>query len=234
MTKFSLGSPIHNDLDMGPIGPDCKPVKSLDQIACECGTDRASVFTRTYGKPHDYAKHYDKLFSHLRNGPVHLLEIGVGGGEGVRMWQSYFWHCESEVIGVDSQANTNPWDNEKLTPNYGYQFVQGNQGHPDFWEKFAKLHGEDGFDIILDDGSHVNTDIITTFIALWPHVKLGGFYAIEDLNTSYDKGGFFVKPSLPSQMEFLKGKLDELNHGQGGIDSIYWAKELCVLRKASQ
>ena len=61
-------------------------MKSLDEIAIACQTDRASVFTRTYAKPHGYARHYDHLFGHLRHEPVKLLEIGAAGGEGIQMW----------------------------------------------------------------------------------------------------------------------------------------------------
>ena len=66
-------------------------MKTLDELAIACATDRASVFTRTWGKPHDYARHYDKLFTPLRDKPIKLLEIGVGGGEGIRMWSGLFW-----------------------------------------------------------------------------------------------------------------------------------------------
>lgn len=37
------------------------------------------------------------------------------------------------------------------------------------------------FDAIIDDGSHLASDIMNTFDALWPHVNPGGVYFIEDL-----------------------------------------------------
>ena len=208
-------------------------MKTLDEIAIECQTDRASVFTRTYGKPHDYARHYDKVFTPLRDEPVKLLEIGVGGGEGALMWLDYFANPQTHVFGVDNIQSTCPFN----TPGRleqgevgKYTFVHGDQGKPEFWGKFITDNGGD-FDAVVDDGSHINTDIITTFISLWQHVKPGGFYAIEDLATGYGGDSFFVKPNLPSHIDFLKGKLDELNRGVSDIDSIYWAKELAIIRK---
>ena len=62
-------------------------------------------------------------------------------------------------------------------------------------------------------------------------MKPGGFYAIEDLNVAYGGLSFFVNPSWPDHVQFLKGKVDELNKG-GGIDSIYFSPEMAVLRKA--
>lgn len=201
-------------------------MKTLDQIAIEMQTDRASVFTRTYGKPHDYARHYDKLFTTLRDKGVKMLEIGVGGGEGVRMWLDYF--RLGEVYGVDTVSNTNEWD----TPKNGgrYSFMQGDQTDPDFWKRFTHDHGGD-WDIVIDDGLHSNIAVIATFNSLWQQVKPGGFYAVEDLNVAYGIGSFFVNSNWPNQIDFLKGKIDELNKGNE-IDSIYFSKELCVLRKS--
>ena len=206
--------------------------ESLDSIAIRHQTDRASQFTRTWGKPHNYAVHYDKLFTFLRHEPVKLLEIGVGGGEGIRMWTDYFddhnaKEQDTHIYGVDIVSGTNPWDTPGTSGRYS--FVHGDQTDPEFWKRFIEVHGGD-WDIIIDDGYHSNIAVITTFNALWQHVKPGGFYAVEDLNTAYGGPGMFVNPSWPDHVTFLKGKIDELNKG-GGIDSIYWAKEICVLRK---
>jgi hypothetical protein len=203
---------------------------SLDSLAQKYETDRASVFTRTYGKPHGYAAHYDRLFTPLRDQPIRLLEIGAAGGEGIKMWLEYF--PVAEVLGVDIVSRTNPWNTPGESSDPRYVFCQGDQGDTAFWDKFTHFYGGDGFDVIIDDGSHINTDIIVTFIALWPHVKPGGFYAIEDLATGYGGDSYFVKPNLPNHMDWLKGKIDALNTSQGDIDSIYWSRELAVLRKA--
>ena len=37
------------------------------------------------------------------------------------------------------------------------------------------------FDIVIDDGSHILEHIIKTFTHIFPHVKKGGYYFIEDL-----------------------------------------------------
>jgi hypothetical protein len=203
---------------------------TLDEVMKYYGSDKASVFTRTYAKPKDYCRHYDKLFSEARAKTIRMLEIGVGGGESIRGWLDYFPNVS--LFGVDIVSGTNNWDtaNAMKLIEPRYTFVQGDQGIPSFWEKFIGEHGA-GWDFVADDGSHVNTDIIVSFIALWPYVKPGGFYAIEDLGTAYGNSPFFVKANLPNHMDFLKGKIDELNKG-GDIDSMTFSKELCVLRKA--
>jgi hypothetical protein len=201
-------------------------MKTLDAIAIEHQTDRASVFTRTYGKPHDYAKHYDKAFEGIRLDPIKMLEIGVGGGEGIKMWMDYFSNG-AQIFGVDNQHDTNPWD----TPgrNGRYTFVQGDQSCKTFWACFITDYGTD-WDIIIDDGSHRNDHIITTFNALWPHVRKGGFYAIEDIEVAYSSGSVFLTPGFPSHHEFIKSKMDEMNTG-AEIDSIHLSKGLAIFRK---
>lgn len=204
----------------------------LDTIAIRCETDRASVFTRTYGKPHGYAEHYDRLFSPLRDQPVKLLEIGAAGGEGIRMWLAYLTHPESKVVGVDIVSKTNPWNTPGESPDPRYKFCQGDQACPTFWECFKADFGKD-WDVIIDDGGHFNYQIITTFNALWPVVKPCGFYAVEDLGCSYGAGSIFVKAGFPSHMEFLKAFQELIVFGNAtDIDSIHFSRELAVLRKA--
>lgn len=202
-------------------------MKTLDELAIEHQTDRATVFNRTYAKPHGYAPHYDRVLSPIRLDPVKLLEIGVGGGEGVRMWLDYFSNG-SQIYGVDNQRDTNPWD----TPGKRgrYTFCQGDQSCATFWACFIADYGKE-WDIIIDDGSHRNDHIITTFQSLWQYIKPGGFYCIEDLGVGYGAGSVFVKDGFPSHMEFVKNQLDNINWSGYDIDYMQFSKELCVMRK---
>lgn len=205
-----------------------KRMKTLDEIAIHYQTDRASQFSRTWGKPHDYARHYDKLFSPLRNQlNLKLLEIGSASGEGIQMWLEYFGGFTNKIYGVDNVKDTCEWNRQGQ--HNRFTFIWGDQSDPTFWACFLVDYGKD-WDIIIDDGSHINGDIITSFNHLWPHVKPGGFYAIEDLGVCVP-GSMFVNPAYPNHMEWLREKINE-SQLPGGIDSIYFAKELCVIRKA--
>jgi len=204
-------------------------IETLDQIAQRHQTDKATIFTRTYAKAKGYAPHYDKLFSHLRDKPVKILEIGVGGGESIRMWMDYFYMGHTEVFGVDVAINTNIWNTEGDAIDR-YTFVHGDQSSEEFWEKFLNACGTE-WDIIIDDGSHVSKDIITTFRKLWPALKSGGLYAIEDLNTSYGgKGSHFTPDGCPTQMEWIKSHLDTMNQVEtASIDWLHFSRELVVM-----
>jgi len=194
-------------------------MKSLDEIGIEQQTDRASVFTRTYAKPHGYCAHYDRLFSPLRADPVKLLEIGVGGGEGIRMWQEYFFN--GKIFGVDN----NP-DAAKVK---GTTFVLGDQSSEVFWQCFIADYGSD-WDVVIDDGSHFANHVIAAFKCLWPHVKPGGFYAIEDLGVAYSPGTIFIPPGTENHMDWIFRKVHQMNEGTN-ISRIHLSRELVVFSK---
>ena len=72
---------------------------------------------------------------------------------------------------------------------------------------FRKKHGP--FEIIIDDGSHFWGDVIVSFIFLFPLLKQGGIYVIEDLHSSYSENcskGYALSP-----IEYLKNSIDKLN-----------------------
>lgn len=65
-------------------------------------------------------------------------------------------------------------------------FFEGNQADTKFLSEVASNVAPKGFDIIIDDGSHIGELTRTTFWHLFDnHLKLGGLYVIEDWFTGY-------------------------------------------------
>jgi len=201
-------------------------MKTLDQIMIECESDKASIFTRTYAKPHNYCVHLERFFEPLRDKPIKLLEIGVGGGESIRAWLEYF--SQGRIFGVDMVANTNEWNTPAISssaiPHERYTFSHGDQSDPKFWNKFIEVHGGD-WDVVIDDGSHKSDDIKTTFWGLWTYLKSGGIYEVEDLNSAPDAKNFLI--GLARTISQETSPID----GTTFLDSIYFSKELAILRK---
>lgn len=192
-------------------------VKTLDEIAIHHQTDKASQFSRTWAKPHDYCRHLERFFAPMRDHPLKLLEIGVGGGESIRTWLEYF--PNAHVVGVDLVEKTNTWNTPGSKLHHRYKFCQGDQSSKTFWECFIADFGKN-WDIIIDDGSHTGEHIITTFYALWPHVMSGGLYEVEDL------------AAAPGAAAWLRNLSVDAQQGASEIDSIYFSKELAIIRKA--
>jgi hypothetical protein len=71
-------------------------------------------------------------------------------------------------------------------------------------------NSRDYFDIIIDDGGHTMKQQITSFIYLFPKVRSGGLYVIEDLQTSYftdSDSGYLVNTTT---IEFIKILVDDI------------------------
>ncbi|MGH8687844.1 MAG: hypothetical protein ACREVQ_09070 [Burkholderiales bacterium] len=144
----------------------------LDLLAAFYGTDK-------FGD-HEYTPVYEALMRAHRSRPVRMLEVGVGGyqetlgGESLRTWESYF--RRGRIYGIDLLDKT------KLTGGR-VQVFQCSQVDGARLGGIAREHGP--FDFIIDDGSHLNAHQIQTFALLWPHLKDGGTYIVEDVQTSY-------------------------------------------------
>lgn len=159
-----------------------------------------------------YLTVYERLFNSLKNAPVRLLEIGVQNGGSLAIWNKYFLQAE-RIIGCD----INPACAQLAYDNGKTQVVIGDINHSDTQHKIFERCDE--FDIIIDDGSHTSKDIIKTFSTLFPHIKQGGFYIVEDLHCSYwakYQGGLYYPRS---SMAFFKTLADTLNFEHWGLPS---------------
>ncbi|MET8681013.1 SDR family NAD(P)-dependent oxidoreductase [Streptomyces sp. NPDC004647] len=69
---------------------------------------------------------------------------------------------------------------------------------------------------VIDDGSHVSSHVISSFKALFPHVRPDGLYVVEDLHGSYWPALFGGSEDDLSDPEytvgFLKTLVDGVNH----------------------
>ena len=146
---------------------------------------------------------YETYLSSYRKKPIRMLEYGIGHGGSLQMWKWYF-HKKSLIVGVDIKARCKALEEDRVEIRIG---DQGNK------ETHDKIHEEYGaFDIILDDGGHHMHEQIITFECMFPKLKEGGLYIVEDLHTSYSEkhGGGLLKPN--SFIEYSKGWIDHM-HG---------------------
>ena len=141
---------------------------TLDEIGLKFGTDKASLH-------HNYLNFYETFFAPLRQEPLTLLEIGVFQGASLRTWREYF--PNATIIGVDIQLTCKRFESDDIAIELADQSNLEHLAH------IAAKHGP--FDIVVEDGSHMWEHQITTLRALFPFVKNGGHYVVEDLQTNY-------------------------------------------------
>lgn len=145
---------------------------------------------------------YERHFEKFRDRPIKMLEIGVLGGGSLQMWSNYF-HPESTIVGID----INPDCAQFAGGNVEIQI--GSQDDAGFLEKVADQYGE--FDVLLDDGSHINSHVVKTFDTLYSRMAKNSVYMVEDMHTSYWRkygGGLRREGTF---IEYAKNKIDELN-----------------------
>ena len=158
------------------------------------------------GRPIFKLKHYlniyEKHFNTFRNKDISILEIGVGHGGSLQMWKNYFGkNCT--VVGLDICEDCKNYEEDQIKIEIGDQFDLTTLNN--LILKYKK------FDIIIDDGSHINEHMIFTFNNLFKHLNEGGIYLVEDVHTAYyesHNGGLKKEGTF---IEFVKNKIDEVN-----------------------
>jgi len=153
--------------------------------------------TGSVRKPDNYYREYSKMFAPFKDKPVRILEIGVQNGGSLHMWQEYFPNAE-KIIGIDIDQQCKRFESDKI------EIYIGKQEDKKFIDS---IPGE--FDIVIDDGGHTMKQQQSSFKFLFPRVKDGGLYVIEDLHTSY--WSEFADSGYQSTIEWLKFIIDEIH-----------------------
>lgn len=143
------------------------PYRSLDAVGLDTGTNKSSELM-------DYLGIYEQVLGHLRNKRFQLVEIGVNQGSSARMWADYFWRAR--IVGIDIDPTCKEHATDRI------RIIIGNQGRPAFLARMARRLRPL---VLVDDGSHKWTHQIDTFRALWPVVRPGGYFVVEDIHTSF-------------------------------------------------
>jgi hypothetical protein len=92
------------------------------------------------------------------------------------MWRDYF--PNGRIYGLDYFPKPGVADERIRT-------YQGSQADPLAVAPIITDTPNRLFDIIIDDGSHRSEHVICSFLMLFPYVSEGGWYVVEDTQTSY-------------------------------------------------
>jgi len=123
---------------------------------------------------HGFTELYEHLFYPKKNSQLKILEIGIGEGGSLFLWQDYF--PNAVVYGIDIL------DKSELNSGRIKTFI-ADQANRKQLESFIEKY-ESGYDIVLDDGGHTMEQQQISFGYLFKHIKPGGYYIIEDVHTS--------------------------------------------------
>ncbi|WP_165570478.1 glycosyltransferase 61 family protein [Aeromicrobium sp. IC_218] len=175
--------------------PDAPPQRpTLDEIGLRTGTDKSSTL-------HDFLRVYDRELGHLRDREITMIEIGVHQGSSLRMWEEYF--SRGRIVGVDLDPACKRFENERVTVRVG------NQGDRAFIQKLGTKYRPT---VVVDDGSHRWQHQIDTLRDLWPAVRPGGMFIVEDIHTSFgeDYARTYGTPDGETAYDFVAGLVRSL------------------------
>jgi hypothetical protein len=110
---------------------------------------------------HHYLELYDPILSCWTDKDIKLLEIGIHKGGSLKLWRDYFPH--GRIIGIDLKLPRG------FVPGERIQVFEGSQADTRFLSEVAVKTAPEGFDIIIDDASHIGKIKRTTFQNLFYH-----------------------------------------------------------------
>jgi predicted O-methyltransferase YrrM len=182
-------------------------MRSLDKIAKHYGTDKSSEI-------HNYCEKYEKWLPFDRLEPLKILEIGVLNGKSLLTWREFY--PNATIVGVDIDPRCTEFQNV----NDNIYVEIGSQDNENFLSQVSSTYGP--FDLILDDGSHMQSHIIFSFEKLFDTLKSDGVYVIEDSVTAYwpEYEGGFRKEN--TSVEYCKNLIDDVNFN-GEYQRNFWS-----------
>jgi len=155
---------------------------------------------------HGYTKLYDMIFSPIRHTVTNVTEIGIAAGQSLQAWYRYF--PNAEIHGFDLR-----WFSDSVKRNLDLLAPRVRPHIFDILSDTNSLIGDLGFlpesmDIIIEDGPHeVNTQM-KFLVKMFPFLKPGGYYIIEDIGSGQRGPEYFhEKPEellTPESREILE------------------------------
>jgi demethylmacrocin O-methyltransferase len=146
------------------------------------------------------------------------------------MWEDYLPNSKIVAIDIDQKCKRFETERSKICIGDQTDIV------------FLKSVGEEAgpFDCIIDDGGHRMEHHQASLPTLWPYLRVGGWYAIEDLHTCYVPafGGGYKNPTTTVE-RVLKPIVDSMNFDRSpkplvpNIESMHVYRSITFLFKGS-
>ena len=184
-----------------------------------------------YGS-HYYTHIYERYMYEKKKKSINLLEIGIGGytnekgyadifvgGESLKIWRDYF--KKGQIAGLDIIK-------KKINLGSRVKIFQGSQSSTKALSNITKKFKK--FDFIIDDGSHRYEDVKFSFKYLYRYLKDGGYYFIEDTQSSYirELGGDGANlENKKTVINYFKGIIDKINFQE--IENPYYKPDSIAL-----
>jgi hypothetical protein len=149
--------------------------KNLDNLFNHFGSDKGSIFLKKY-PGHNFSRFYEKYLNKKKDESFNMLEIGTYKGASVASFCFYF--KRANIFCIDESFKLN-FKSSRI------KFFNCNTTDKKDLEKlkiFFEKNNCKSFDLIIDDGSHILSDIKNNFLFFFEYLNSKGYYVIEDFN----------------------------------------------------
>jgi predicted O-methyltransferase YrrM len=157
---------------------------------------------------HSYGDIYNKLFSERKDSCKKILEIGISGGFGLKVYSEYFTNADIYGIDINDSIVADIKNNNNIHLCFG-----------DAKDNLIINTFPYEYDIILEDASHDSVDQIQHFKDYSKFVKPGGIYIIEDVHQDAMNSVFSETSQYATQngftvelidLRYIKNRFDDI------------------------
>ena len=143
---------------------------------------------------------YEELASHVPE-PGAVLEIGVARGGSLLMWQHLL--PKAVIVGVDNNS-----EGAAQWPEGTVQVV-ADQAYPGL-PGLVTSYAPEGYDLIAEDGCHFAEASAASFRLLWPLVKPGGWYVLEDWAVGLASSHYYPSHGGDAMLRFAQSLVERI------------------------
>ena len=176
---------------------------SLEKLFIKYGSDKGKFWDKKING-HGYTKFYLKHLKKLKYKKLKILEIGSFAGGSAAAFSKFF--PNSKITCLDVNISIFKYESKKINI-FGLD-ASKKKSVELFFKKMNISFNREYFDLIIDDGSHKQDDILLTLNLFFKSLKSNGFYIIED----YRLLNFFkhlrvpMEPSIDKLIEYIRKK----------------------------
>ncbi len=153
--------------------------ESLNELFNYFGTDKGTNVINPYSQEsneilgHGFAKFYEKKFKNIKYDKFEILEIGAWEGASTAAFMNYF--PNSKIYCIDKNFRFK-FRSKRVFFNY----CDINDSRD--LKKISTQFYQKKFKIIIDDASHILTDMIKSLKFFFNYLENDGIFIIEDFN----------------------------------------------------
>ena len=179
--------------------------KDLNFLFEYFNSDKGEFYINQYIQPykrknskitaHGYAKFYEDLFKPIKDKHLKILELGSFYGNASA---ALFFYFKNSLI---HSADINP-DMYKYKGSRLKNFFVDSSSRESIIKNI--LNQDTEFNIVIEDASHMLKDQIISLFMLFPKIKKGGIFIIEEIDFPEKKEDMRIGQNMPDLKTILK------------------------------